>query len=152
MLLRFRKKGGFFQLLYLIESCEPQKQKSLLHTVALEDPGWAHLIRLKMLSLHKVLSWPQQALEELVPQLSDQMVAVLYFELNDVDRERWINAVSYKKTHKIKELIEHLKPTSAEKSTATLKLIQKIRELESSGEFNPYVYDPALMVEAQIAS
>ena len=62
MLSRFRKPGGFMQLLALIESCDPSKQKNLLSLVGPEDPGWAHLLKVKALTFDRIRSWPAPVL------------------------------------------------------------------------------------------
>ena len=77
-LSRFRKPGGFQQLLMLIETCDPDKQKSLMHLIGTEDPGWAHLVKIKALTFERIMTWPTEILMEITPHLQDHTIAMIF--------------------------------------------------------------------------
>src|SRR5690349_9430773 len=111
MLNRFRKPGGFLQLLALIETCEPAKQKSLMHLVGTEDPGWAHLVKLKILTMERIFSWPQEILMEITPHLPDQVLAIAHqmaTQLSPKAQEKWLNSLPSMKAREVKEMCKDL--------------------------------------------
>src|SRR5687768_10826919 len=77
MLSRYRKQGGFQQLLQLIETCTSQKREQLLKLIEAEDPAWAKLINTKMVTLEKVFSWDASHVAEVTSQLVPRTLAVL---------------------------------------------------------------------------
>lgn len=159
MLSRFRKPGGFLQLLTLIETCEPAKQKSLLHMVSTEDPGWAHLVKIKALTFERVLTWPENVLEEITPHLSDLILANAYCMAkkasagkNDQLHEKWIRTLPSIKAKEILNLAQSLKPEATEEFSTSIKVIQTVRELEAKGHIQFSAFDPTLEVDKRIAS
>lgn len=57
MLDRYKKKGGFVQLLQLIETSPSKKQEQFLGLIAEESPAWEDTLRKKILTIDKVYSW-----------------------------------------------------------------------------------------------
>ncbi|MFN9067220.1 MAG: hypothetical protein ACK5V3_08325, partial [Bdellovibrionales bacterium] len=69
MLDRYKKKGGFIQLLQLIETSSKSKQDQFLGLIAQESPNWENEIRKKMITLDKVLEWNPVYLSEIFSRL-----------------------------------------------------------------------------------
>jgi hypothetical protein len=167
MLARFRKPGGFQQLLALIETCEPAKQKALLHLIAVEDPGWAQLVRLKTLSFERILSWPVEILMEITPPLPDKVLATAYQIAETIStpnpqaapqvfkeslHEKWLQSLPSLKAREIRQMAAELSPTAAEQSATVIRLIQIVRELESKGQIRFQQFDPLLEVDKDLAA
>ncbi len=158
-LSRFKKPGGFQQLLVLIESCEPQKQTSLLHMVASEDPGWAHLLKVKALTLPRILDWPVEVLMEVTPHLQDHSIAMIYRMAQDISRkakknthDRFLKAIPHTKNNEILEIANSIRFTESDQTATVIRLLQIIRELESKGKLNFQSFDPTLVIDIKIAS
>ena len=64
MIDRYRKKGGFVQLLNLIETMGKDKQEKFLKMIGDESPNWSVEIRKRLLSIDKILSWNPSYLAE----------------------------------------------------------------------------------------
>lgn len=159
LLGRFRKPGGFQQLLTLIETCDPAKQKNLMHLVGTEDPGWAHLVKVKTLTFERILSWPQEVLMEITPHLPDQILATAYQMaelLSPTGRpqlqEKWINSLPSMKAREVKSLSNDRKVTAAEEASTSIKVIQTVRELEAKGKIRFSNFDPTLEIDKRIAA
>ena len=152
MLNRFRKQGGFQQLLALIETCDPDKQKNLLHLVGTEDPGWAHLVKVKALNLDRILSWPQEIILEIAPHVPDKILATLCVKLNMETQSKLLVAVPNLKGRELRELSTALKPTAAEYHAAVVMLIKTVRDLETRGKIRFVTFDPSLVVDQKIAA
>jgi hypothetical protein len=149
---RFKKVGGFFQLLSLIEGCSPDKQRSLLHLVALEDPGWALLVKQKALRFEKVMSWPSESLALIAPHIPDPLAATLLHCLNPALQTKWLEAFGNIRGRQIQYLSSNLNVSSGEKSSATIRLIQTIRELDYSGTVKINELDPSLNIPIKLVA
>lgn len=153
MLSRFRKPGGFLQLVNLIESCEPEKRKNLLKLVSSEDPGWAHLVSKKTLSFERIISWPEPFLAELIAHLPDSIVVVGYHMISeDPLRNKWAQCISNERRITIKNMITESTNSPSEYFAATVKIIKTVRELEIKGDLRLSQFDPALVIDTRLAS
>jgi flagellar motor switch protein FliG len=76
LLNRYRRKGGFENLLKLVESSTPAKQEQLLKLIEAEDSSWAELIRVKSLSMDKIFSWEPQYLKDIVYRVKPRILGI----------------------------------------------------------------------------
>jgi flagellar motor switch protein FliG len=153
MLARFRKPGGFQQLLTLVETCEPEKRKSLLHMVSSEDPGWAHLVKVKALTFERILSWPQETLTVITPHLPDSILLNAYkMAEKSLQHEKWLKAVPSLQAQDIKISAQNLQLTAEEQFSTSIKIIQTVRELVADGQIQFADFDPALIIDERLAA
>lgn len=158
MLNRFRKPGGFHQLLALIETCEPAKQKDLLHLVGSEDPGWAHLVKAKSLTFDRILSWPVEVLMEITPHLPDKVLAAAYLVAEQQSshgnllHEKWLKSLPSMKAREVHSLAQGSAVTAAEQTASLIKIIQTVRDLEAKGNIRFAQFDPSLEVDKRLAA
>jgi flagellar motor switch protein FliG len=152
MLNRFRKKGGFQQLVTLIETSDPEKQKNLLHLVGTEDPGWAHLLKIKCLTPDRILAWPDEVLKDIVPSLSDRIALVLYLSVSKTQKNKFQQAASLAQKRYFLETSHNENPTPSEITSANLKLVHAVRELEKDGKIKFQTFDPILVIDPSIAA
>jgi len=156
---RFRKPGGFQQLLALIETCEPLKQKNLLHLIGVEDPGWAHLVKVKVLTFERIMSWPVEVLMEITPPLPDAILANSYKmaeQISTAERpalhEKWLKSIPNIKAREIQDLARLQNLSAADQSACVIKLLQTVRELESKGVIRFANFDPMLEVDQRLTA
>ena len=71
MIDRYRKTGGFVQLVALVETCPPAKQEKFLEIIKGEDARWSEAVRTKLLSMEKIYSWSNEVLAEIFGTLQD---------------------------------------------------------------------------------
>ncbi len=158
MLNRFRKPGGFQQLLTLIETCEPAKQKNLLHLVGTEDPGWASLVKTKSLNIDRVLSWPVETLMEITPHLPDMILLSIYHYAQAQSSrdqnlaDKILESLPSIKAKELRSLADSRTPNPAEQASATIKVIQTVRDLESKGLLRFSKIDPSLEIDKRLAA
>ena len=62
MLDRYKKKGGFIQLLNLIETTASPKAEKFLKMIGEESPAWEAEIKKKVLSIDRLATWNQSYL------------------------------------------------------------------------------------------
>jgi len=142
MLARFKKPGGFIQLINLIETCVEPKKTQLLKAVESENPGWAKLLNEKMLTIDKVFSWPPEAVAEITTRLPERIVAIAMQGLKEDLRPKATFSMSHMKLRAIEEVMNGYKANAGEISAAFLKIIMKARELEKGGELKLDNIDP----------
>ena len=159
MLARFRKTGGFQQLVTLIETSPPTKQKILLELVAKEDPGWAHLLKDKLLSFERILSWPPTILLEITSLLPDQILIATYLMARAVPasgylpaQDRWLQGLPHLKARSIQEMSMDFQLTPEEQNAALIRVLLLVRELESRGQIQFSKFDPSLVLDQRLAA
>lgn len=159
MLNRFRKPGGFIQLLSLVETCDQQKKNNLLQLVGSEDPGWAYLVKLKSITFERILSWPVNILMEITPHLSDRILVTAYHMAQSVAKtgqsdgpEKWLKALPSMKAKEISRLAQSSSINPIEHHAAAIKIIQTVRELEAKGLIRFSQFDPTLEIEKNSAA
>lgn len=158
LLTRFRKPGGFQQLLVLIETCDPVKQRSLMHLIGTEDPGWAHLVKLKALTFERVLSWPVEILQEITTDLPVQILATAYQMAGHISKTeedlqaKWLQSLPVMKAREVQELSRLATFSSSEQTAAAIRVLQMVREVEGKGRIRFSTFDPLLEIDKQIAA
>jgi hypothetical protein len=157
LLSRFRKPGGFTQLLALIETCDPLKQKNLLHLVGNEDPGWAYLVKLKMITLQRVFEWPIETLMEITTHLPDRVLAAAWNLASNYPQgpelqKKWLSSLPAMKSREIKAIVDSTSFTSAELQAASIRIVQTIRELQEKDVLRFSKFDPELEIDKRVAA
>jgi flagellar motor switch protein FliG len=75
MLDRYKKKGGFFQLLQLLETSPTTKREQFLTLIAGESPVWEEALRKRILTITRVYSWEGQYLVEIFTRVHPTTLA-----------------------------------------------------------------------------
>lgn len=150
MLLRYKKAGGFKQLLHLLETCGPKKQASFLEIIEKEDSGWAEALRQKMLSVEKIFAWDDNTIGEVVARLPELSLATALHGIKPEVWERASRTLSHSQKRKIQELFEAAKPGAAEISSAFMKIIEEVRSMADFGYVHLEKIDANLVIAADI--
>lgn len=140
---RFRGPNGISQMIALIESATPERRSALLHSLNIENPGLASLIKTKVLTIIKVLEWETGALTSLLQvfehdeRLNLLLLASRNQHLASRLKAAWVLAFNEDpptvlNTHQLRnaDVIE-------------MNLIHRVRELERLGLFRLIDVDPA---------
>ena len=133
MLARYRKTGGFEQLRLLLETSVAKKRDMLLKAIETEDKEWGALLRASMMTLEKFEKWDPLVIAEVTSRMGDKALAILFAGKGDDYFNRMTQAIKEMKKREIRTIMENLKPTPAEIESATIKLVEKVRELEREG-------------------
>ncbi|MBX2988824.1 MAG: hypothetical protein KF802_13115 [Bdellovibrionaceae bacterium] len=150
MLDRYKKKGGFVQLLTLIETSGKQKQDQFLSLIAQENPVWEETIRKKTLTLEKILTWNSTYLSEVLSRVQPLTLATA---LNGMPKDKVdiiLGCLSMTDKRKIQQVIDESKPTPAEINTCIMKIITETRGFISGGILKMDKVDPELMIPENI--
>jgi flagellar motor switch protein FliG len=150
MIIRYKKSGGFKQLLKLIETSGRGKQEKFLTIVREEDPVWAQAIEEKMLTLDKIMSWNEANVSEIFSRLNDLTLALCSFILTE---EQWQSATktfSHSRLRNLKEFFEGKTPSVAEQSTAVVNLLTEVRTMIEDGVLRLENLDESLVIDDKI--
>lgn len=147
---RYRKSGGFIQLLQLIETCSSQKQEKFLAMVKEEDSRWSEAIQKKMLTMDKILTWSDEVLSEVSGNLQELSIAIALHGMPPDCHQRFLRSFSFAKRRKIEDLFETNKPSPADISAAYIKIFMEVRKLIHEGVLRADKVDPEIFVEDNI--
>jgi len=148
VLNRYRKPGGFRQLVQLIETSQPVKQAQLLKAVAHEDPNWAQLLMQKKITIDMVLAWDKSLVWIIFEAMQDRHCATLLCHLG----HDWTNQVPQnlhqEKARQIRRLLLGMgDPSPAEIRAAQVHLLEVVRLLDEEKRINLRLIDPRLDLE-----
>ncbi len=149
-LTRYQKKGGFLQLLALIEGSGKSKQENFLNLIGQENKAWEKTLREKSLSIEKIFSWPQEALAEVFAVSQPMTVCILLLGFEQSRRDKIFAMLSPSDKRKYQSIMEEMKPSTAETNTAAMKLISEVRKMLTEKSLQIEKYDAALLIEDNI--
>jgi hypothetical protein len=150
MLDRYKKKGGFVQLLVLLETSPKQKQENFLNLIAQENSSWEKALKSKMLNFEKIISWPIEHRCEVFSRVQPLTVAVAIFNLSPEKREQCLEGLGTGEKKKIYQSLLEVKPTQAEINTCIYKIINETRTLISSNILKLEKFDLELAIAENI--
>lgn len=144
MLDRYRKKGGFRQLLQLIETCTTQKRDQFMGIIKQENPQWAGIISKKMLTMEVVFNWPVEVIGEFAVELPPRTLAMALKKIGPEGLQKSIATLPHLKKREIEEMYNGLNPTPSEMHAASIKVVEKVRQLIDSGRIKLERFAPDL--------
>lgn len=146
MIDRYKKKGGFVQLLTLIETSSRTKQEQFLGLIKQENPVWEEALRKKQLSLDKLLSWNPIYLGEILSRVQPLTLSTAFHDMPKERVEQILGCISITDRRKILQAIEDSKPTPAEISTCVMKLLTEARGFMMGGIIKMDKVDPEMAI------
>ncbi len=145
ILARYRKPGGFKQLLQLIETSQPVKQEKLLEVVEKEDPAWADLIRQKKITGPMILDWDSSHLVIIFEHMNPQHCACIFKHLGNDQLKGYINMFQAEKYRDLKNMVDDGRdPTESEIVAASNHMIETVRYLDEEKKINLRYINPIL--------
>lgn len=152
MVDRYRKKGGFVQLLKVIETCNPKKRAQLIEIIAQETPEWAAALDQKILTFEKVMAWPSEVLLEVIFKCSHLPFVTALKSLPAEERQVFLSKLSHQEAKKIERTAEEINPNAVEMSSSVFKVITEVREMMLNGSILVDRFDPSLSIPENFES
>jgi len=150
MLDRYRKPGGFLQLLALVETCGATKQEKFLELIRAEDERWADSLKSKMIDVNRIYSWNDVAFAEVIGFLQDLTIATtLHACLPDI-RERIYATLSQGRRRRIDDLFERSVPSASEIAGQQMKIVETVRRKSLEGMIRFERFDPQLCIDEKL--
>ena len=150
MLDRYRKPGGFLQLVMLLETCGTVKQEKFLKIVRYEAPLWHVEMKTKLVSLERIYSWSDSVLNEIVTNLQDLCLAVVIHAADEPLKGRLVSMVSHGRKRKIDDLLARNPPSSGEIATMQTKVVETARKMINDRLLRVEQFDPELAIDTGI--
>lgn len=150
MIDRYKKPGGFIQLLQLIETCGPKKQEQFLTLIAEDSAVWEKAIKQKMLTIEKVFAWDLSILAEVLSRVPTLNLAIVLVDVPEEKRKHYLSIFSQTEQRKIEDMIYDQRPSSAEKLTYTNKFLAEARTLLVQGILKVERFHPELLISDDI--
>lgn len=150
MLDRYKKKGGFCQLLQLLETSPAVKREQFLSLIAGENPVWEDALRKKMLTIDRVYSWDSQYLVEVLSRIQPMTLAYVLHGTPPEQVEILLSCLPSMSKRRITDLMTDSNPSPAEKGTCTAKMLSEIRGFISQGVIRLEKVDPDFCIPENI--
>jgi hypothetical protein len=145
-LQRYKKPGGFVQLLSLMETFGPQKKEKFLEMIEQENQVWAKALREKMLTLERIFSWNDQVVIEVFKTLPAKNMALALRGLKEEQRNRLLVFFSASEKRKIEDALLEAQPKPEEIASNMVKVIELTRKMIVSGDLRPERFDEGLVI------
>lgn len=152
MVDRYKKSGGFIQLLQVIETCGPKKREQFMKIINEETPRWGEAIQAKMLSFEKILSWKPEALMEITAQMNPLAFGTALKSLPQDKFDEFSAKLGPQERRKFEQLYKEGSPGPNEISACLMKVINETRLLFASGALKFDKIDPELTIPDEIES
>lgn len=144
MIDRYKKKGGFAQLLALMETSGKDKQDKFLKIIEDENVIWAKAIKQKMVSIQRFFQWDDNTVAEVVGTLNDLTVAVTYIGVDDKQKEKLFKLMDHSRKRKIDFILQEKKPNQSELNSAFMQVLTEVRRMINEGYIRLDKVDPEL--------
>lgn len=152
MLDRYRKPGGFAQLLNLLETSTAAKQEKFLALIFEESPAWAEEAKKRMLNFDNILTWPVQDLMEFIPRMPEKIVAAALWQLPEEQTANIMKSVTPQQRRFIVDSKAAAPPSGAEIITCRSKFVVEARTAGSNGSLKLEKINPDLVIPDGIES
>lgn len=150
MLIRYKKAGGFVQLVKLLEGFGKEKREKFLDLVKKEDAVWAAALQDKLLSVDRIFNWDSQTLSNICQRMHEKNLAALMHGLSDEQKAKVYEFMGHSEKRRLDTHISEMTPSPGEIATGALKLIEETREMIQTGHVKLDSLDPSLMIEEDI--
>lgn len=131
---RYKKKGGFIQILSLIESSEPAKAQKFLDIISQESKVWAQAIIDKSLTVSKISHFEERALIEALGGLPATVMAVALKDEPKEVRDRILSSQSQTQQKKIENAeSDNPEPRPGDIISCKIRLVTSTRQAITEG-------------------
>lgn len=150
MLDRYKKKGGFYQLLQLLETSPTAKREQFLGLIGGESPAWEEALRKRILTITRVYSWDGQYLVEIFSRVQPLTLANALHGNPQEEVDHLLGCLPPISKRKITDLMAESSPSAAEKSTCISRMLSEVRGFVSQGIIRLEKVDPELLIPENI--
>ncbi len=145
-LARYKKSGGFVQLLSLLETFGPQKKEKFLEMIDSENQAWGIALRDKMLTLERIFSWPDQVLIEVFKNLPPRNLAVGLSGIKEEQKARLLVFFSTSERRRLDDLVTENVPKLEEIAANMVKIVELTRKMLNDGTLRAERFDDRLFI------
>lgn len=151
-LQRYKKAGGFSQLLSLLETFGPAKKEKFLEMIEQESPTWARVLREKMITFERIFSWPDQVVVEIFKNLQPKTLAFALHGLKEDQKAKLMAYFSHAEKRRLDDMIAESAPKPEEIASTLVKVVEQTRKMLKNRELHPDKFDESLQIPEDIES
>lgn len=150
MLNRYKKPGGFVQLLKLIETFGPQKREKFMGLIESESPAWSDALKTRLLSLERIFSWDQLIISEVIARLPEKTVAFAMYGLSSENKDKVLSHLTHADRRRLEVHLNENTPSEGEIAASMVKIIEQTRELMMTGLLRAENIDKEMVIDEKI--
>lgn len=146
MVDRYKKSGGFVQLVQVIETCSPKKREQFMGMITDENPEWAEALKEKCLTFDKIINWKPEVILDVAAAVNPLAFTTALRSLNNEQLEEFFKKVSPQDRKKFEMAMQESNPSPNEISASVMKVISETRNMFIQGTLKVDKVDPALVI------
>lgn len=146
MVDRYKKSGGFVQLVQVIETCSPKKREQFMNMITEENPEWAEALKQKCLSFDRIINWKPEVILDVAAAVNPLAFTAALRSLNNEQLEEFFKKVSPQDRKKFEMAMQESNPSPNEISASVMKVISETRNMFIQGTLKVDKVDPDLSI------
>ena len=146
MVDRYKKSGGFLQLVQVIETCNAKKREQFMTIITDESPNWAEALNQKCISFEKILSWKPEILLEVLGTVNNLAFSAALKSLGPEALSQFLQKLSHQERKKIETTMAESNPNPNEIASSVMKVISETRAMLVQGALKADKIDQQLVI------
>lgn len=146
MVDRYKKSGGFVQLIQIIETCNIKKREQFMNIITDESPQWAEAINQKCITFDKIINWKTEIILDIMASVNLLAFSTALKGLPPEKLEVFFQKISHQDRKKIETSMQESSPSPNEISASIVKVITETRALFIQGTLKADRVDPQLAI------
>jgi succinate dehydrogenase flavin-adding protein (antitoxin of CptAB toxin-antitoxin module) len=152
MVDRYKKSGGFLQLVQVIETCNQKKREQFMNIITEESPNWAEALNQKCITFDKIISWKPEVILDIIASVNTLAFSAALKSLNAEQLEIFLQKLSHQDRKKIELAMQESNPNPNEIFSSVLKVISETRGLMVQGTLKAERIDANLVIPEEFES
>jgi hypothetical protein len=152
MVDRYKKSGGFVQLIQVIETCNPKKREQFMNIISEESPIWAEALNQKSLSFDKIVNWKADVLLDVVASVNSLAFSAALKSLSPETLAMFVEKLTHQERRKFETYLAEANPNPNEIASSVLKVVSETRMLMVQGTLKADKIDLNLVIPEEFES
>lgn len=152
MVDRYKKSGGFLQLVQVIETCNQKKREQFMNIITEESPNWAEALNQKCITFDKIISWKPEVILDIIASVNTLSFSAALKSLNAEQLEIFLQKLSHQDRKKMELAMQESNPNPNEIFSSVLKVISETRGLMVQGTLKAERVDANLVIPEEFES
>lgn len=149
-LARYRKPGGFLQLVSLLEGLENNKREHLLKLIKEEDSRWHRALESKILTFEQILTWSDSTWKTVLEHAKPLTIGTAMCGLGEEQIQRLRALLPASSRLEVKDVLTYDSPSPGKVLSARLQMAQLVRQLTVDGHLQLKTIAPDLVIPDDI--
>lgn len=146
MVDRYKKAGGFVQLVQVIETCNQKKREQFMNIITEESPIWADALNQKCITFDKIINWKPEVILDIIASVNTLAFSAALKSLSTENLDTFLQKLSHQDRKKIELSMQEMNPSANEISASVMKVISETRTLLVQGALKADRIDSQLVI------